>query len=79
LTAESEFIFKSKSLGNLVVRLTDVNVTPRQDTGCLVYDCSFTATEVADINTHKLQNIVLSEFHPIEITLPSEDVMTAWS
>lgn len=40
-------LFKSTTEGNILVRLTDIVFTPRQNLGRIVYDFSATATEIA--------------------------------
>lgn len=52
-------IFRSTSEGNILVRLTDVNLTPNNQIGRLIYDFSCTATEIgeASLDNYKLYNI----------------------
>lgn len=52
-------IFRSTSEGNILVRLTDINLTPNNQIGRIIYDFSCTATEIgeANLDNYKLYNI----------------------
>ena len=43
-------LFKSTTEGNILVKLTDINLTPNQSLGRMVYSFSAIATEVAEYN-----------------------------
>ena len=52
-------LFRSTPEGNILVRLTDVTLTPNQQLGRMIYDFSCTATEIGDctIDNYKLYQI----------------------
>lgn len=52
-------LFRSTPEGNILVRITDVNLTPKQELARMIYDFSCTATEIgeADIENYKLYKI----------------------
>jgi hypothetical protein len=56
---DSPKLFRSTPEGNILVRLTDVTLTPKQEIGRMVYDFSCTATEIGDcsVQNFKLYNI----------------------
>lgn len=43
-------LFKSPTEGNIIIRLMDVNTTPNETLGRLIYNFSATANEIADAN-----------------------------
>lgn len=52
-------LFRSTPEGNILVRITDVNLTPKQELARMIYDFSCTAIEIGDasIENYKLYNI----------------------
>ena len=52
-------LFRSTSEGNILVRITDVSLTPNNQIGRMIYDFSCTATEIgeADLKNYKLYKI----------------------
>lgn len=50
LTANNVKLFRSPAEGNILVRLMDVNFTPEQTLGRMIYSFSATAHEIDDIN-----------------------------
>lgn len=52
-------LFRSTPEGNILVRITDVNLTPNNQLGRMIYDFSCTATEIGDctIDNYKLYQI----------------------
>lgn len=52
-------LFRSTPEGNILVRITDVTLTPNQQLSRMIYDFSCTATEIADctINNYKIYKI----------------------
>lgn len=52
-------LFRSTPEGNILVRLTDITLTPKQELARMIYDFSCTATEIgeADIKNYKLYKI----------------------
>jgi hypothetical protein len=52
-------LFRSTPEGNILVRITDVNLTPKQELGRMIYDFSCTATEIGDctVENYKLYQI----------------------
>ena len=52
-------IFRSTPEGNILVRLTDVSLTPKNELGRMIYDFSCTATEIGDpsIENYKMYKI----------------------
>lgn len=52
-------LFRSTPEGNILVRITDVNLTPNQSLGRMIYDFSCTATEIgeANVDNYKLYQI----------------------
>ena len=56
---DSPKLFRSTPEGNVLVRITDVNLTPNQQLGRMIYDFSCTVTEIgeASIDNCKLYNI----------------------
>lgn len=47
-------IFKSPTEGMIMVRITDINFSPRNELGRKIYDFSCTMTEIGEINTETL-------------------------
>lgn len=60
-------LFKSASEGNILVRLTDISLSPSQGTARMVYDFSMTATEIGEptLDNFKKYKLLLKE---IEVT-----------
>ena len=52
-------LFRSTPEGNILVRLTDVNLTPNNQLGRMIYDFSCTATEIGEctVDNYKLYKI----------------------
>jgi tyrosyl-tRNA synthetase len=52
-------LFRSTPEGNILVRITDVSLTPNQQLGRMIYDFTCTATEIgeANIDNYKLYKI----------------------
>ena len=52
-------IFRSTPEGNILVQLTDINLTPKNELGRMIYDFTCTATEIgeASIENYKLYKI----------------------
>lgn len=52
-------LFRSTPEGNVLVRITDVNLTPKQELARMIYDFSCTATEIgeASIENYKLYKV----------------------
>ena len=52
-------LFRSTPEGNILVRLTDVNLSPKNELGRMIYDFSCTATEIGDpsIENYKMYKI----------------------
>lgn len=59
LYSDTPKIFRSTPEGNILVRLTNVNLTPNQQLSRMIYDFSCEATEIGDasIDNYKLYNI----------------------
>ena len=59
LYSDQPKLFRSTPEGNILVRLTDVNLTPNQQLGRMIYDFSCTATEIGEcsIENYKLYQI----------------------
>lgn len=53
-------LFRSTPEGNILVRLTDISLTPKQELARMIYDFSCTATEIGDcsIENYKLYDII---------------------
>ena len=60
-------LFKSPQEGNLLIRLTDINLSPENGLGRLIYNFSATATEIAEAN--------MSNYSKYKLVLPSTDVL----
>ena len=52
-------LFRSTPEGNILVRITDVNLTPKQELARMIYDFTCVATEIGDasIENYKLYQI----------------------
>ena len=59
LYSDQPKLFRSTPEGNILVRLTDINLTPNTQLGRMIYDFSCTATEIGDcsIDNYKLYKI----------------------
>lgn len=59
LYSDQPKLFRSTPEGNILVRLTDINLTPNTQLGRMIYDFSCTATEIGDcsIENYKLYKI----------------------
>ena len=59
LYSDQPKLFRSTPEGNILVRLTDINLTPNTQLGRMIYDFSCTATEIGDcsIDNYKLYRI----------------------
>lgn len=55
LTANDVKLFRSPAEGNILVRLMDVNFTPEQTLGRMIYSFSATAHEIDDINFNNFE------------------------
>ena len=55
-------LFKSPTEGNVIVRLMDVNTTPNQSLGRLVYSFTSTANEIAEAS---MKNYLKYKFHTV--------------
>lgn len=55
-------IFRSTPEGNILVRITDVTLTPNQTTGRMIYDFSCTATEIGDATIPNYQLYEIQDF-----------------
>ena len=55
LTANDVKLFRSPAEGNILVRLVDVNFTPEQTLGRMIYSFSATAHEIDDINFNNFE------------------------
>lgn len=53
-------LFRSTPEGNILVRLTDISLTPKQELARMIYDFSCTATEIGDCN---IDNYKLYDLH----------------
>lgn len=60
-------LFKSPQEGNLLIRLTDINLSPENGLGRLIYNFSATATEIAEAN--------MSNYSKYKLVLPSTDML----
>lgn len=68
LYSSDAFLFKSPTEGNIIIRLTDVNLSPIQSLGRRLYTFSATATEIDDLSIYncdkyKIQKCNLSILH----------------
>lgn len=54
-------LFKSPTEGNMIVRLMDINLTPNQQLGRLIYDFSCNAIEVDECNLNILEKYKIQE------------------
>jgi hypothetical protein len=59
LYSDNPKLFRSTPEGNVLVRLTNVNLTPNQQLSRMIYDFSCDVTEIgeASIDNYKLYNI----------------------
>ena len=55
-------LFRSTPEGNILVTITDVNLTPNQQTGRLVYDFSCTATEIGEASIENCKLYKIQDF-----------------
>lgn len=55
-------LFRSTPEGNILVTITDVNLTPNQQIGRLVYDFSCTATEIGDASIENCKLYKIQDF-----------------
>lgn len=60
-------LFKSPQEGNLLIRLTDINLSPENGLGRLIYNFSATATEIAEAN--------MRNYSKYKLVLPSTDIL----
>lgn len=54
-------LFRSPSEGNVLIKLTDINLTPNQTLGRMLYSFSATATEIAEPTLDNLQKYEIIE------------------
>ena len=55
-------LFRSTPEGNILVRLTDINLTPNQQLGRMIYDFSCTATEIGDASVENCKLYEIQDF-----------------
>lgn len=55
-------LFRSTSEGNILVRITDVNLTPNNQIGRMIYDFSCTATEIGEANLENYKLYKIQDF-----------------
>ena len=55
-------LFRSSTEGNILVRLTDINFTPNQQLGRMLYDFSCTATEIGEANIENCKLYGIQDF-----------------
>lgn len=55
-------VFRSAAEGNILVRLTDVTLTPNQSLGRMIYDFSCTATEIGEANIENMKLYQVQDF-----------------
>jgi len=55
-------LFRSTPEGNILVRITDVSLTPNQTTGRMIYDFSCTATEIGEANVENYKLYKIQDF-----------------
>lgn len=55
-------LFRSTPEGNILVNITDVNLTPNQQTGRLIYDFSCTATEIGEATIENCKLYKIQDF-----------------
>lgn len=61
-------LFKSTTEGNIIVRLMDINTTPKQNLGRMIYSFSSTGHEIAEAN---IENYI--KYHFMEIKNPEQN------
>ena len=65
-------LFKSPTEGNIIVRLMDVNLTPNQILGRMIYSFSSNAVEIADNDLDNQKKYKLVDIYNIKIDLSIE-------
>lgn len=55
-------LFRSTSEGNILVRITDVNLTPNNQIGRMIYDFSCTVTEIGEANLENYKLYKIQDF-----------------
>ena len=55
-------LFRSTPEGNILVRLTDVNLSPKNELGRMIYDFSCTATEIGDPSVENYKMYKIQDF-----------------
>jgi hypothetical protein len=55
-------LFRSTPEGNILVRITDVNLTPKQDLARMIYDFSCTATEIGEASVENFKLYQIQDF-----------------
>lgn len=55
-------LFRSTPEGNILVRITDVNLTPKQELARMIYDFSCTATEIGDASVENFKLYQIQDF-----------------
>ena len=55
-------LFRSTPEGNILVRITDVNLTPKQELARMIYDFSCTATEIGEASVENCKLYQIQDF-----------------
>ena len=55
-------LFRSTPEGNILVRLTDISLSPKQELSRMIYDFSCTATEIGDCSIENYQLYKVQDF-----------------
>ena len=75
LYSDEPKLFKSPTEGNVLIRLTNISLSPNESLGRLIYSFNSTATEIADNTVDKLKKYkIINEKSEEEITLSGETV-----